>query len=168
MNEIGRILSIRKVKEFFSKIERDWKNSFKRIKWIEIVLLIERFLLVERFLLIERILVIERIFTSLAGWGWTIADNKANLSPARLRCCWNLAELGNIGLLLCQSHIELRLRLKLSWGWDEVESKLSWNWAELGLSLVNVELRKKLSFHRIRIMVLIIFRSTHIAEQHWF
>ena len=37
-----------------------------------------------------------------------------------------------IGLLLCQSHIELRLRLRLSWGWywgwgwSEVESKFSW------------------------------------------
>ena len=38
----------------------------------------------------------------------------------------------------------------------------------MGLSLVNIELRKKLGFHRIRVMVLNIFRSTHIAEQHLF
>ena len=32
----------------------------------------------------------------LGGWvgGWSIIDNKANLSPAELRCCWSWAELG--------------------------------------------------------------------------
>ena len=56
-----------------------------------------------------------------------------------------------IGLLLCHSHIELRLWLRLSWGWgwlepevdwnlrlkwgwDEVEWKFSWNWVEVELS----------------------------------
>ena len=63
---------------------------------------------------------------------------------------------------------EVDFRLRLKWGWDEVESKFSWNWVELGLSLVNVELIKKLCFHRIRVMVLNIFRSTHIAEQYLF
>ena len=38
----------------------------------------------------------------------------------------------------------------------------------MGLSLVNVELRKKLGVCRIRFMVLNIFRSNHIAEQHLF
>ena len=33
---------------------------------------------------------------------------------------------------------------------------------ELRLSLVNIELRKKFGFHRIRVMVLNIFRSTHM------
>ena len=28
--------------------------------------------------------------------GWSIADYKANLSPANLRCYWNMAELGNL------------------------------------------------------------------------
>ena len=32
-----------------------------------------------------------------SGWvgRWTNIDNKANLSPAELRCCWSWAELGN-------------------------------------------------------------------------
>ena len=33
----------------------------------------------------------------VVGWvsGWSNIDNKANLSPAELRCCWHWAELGN-------------------------------------------------------------------------
>ena len=64
--------------------------------------------------------------------------------------------------------VEIDFRLRLMWGWDELESKFRWNWVELGLSLVNVELIKKLCFHRIRVMVLNIFWSTHTAEQYLF
>ena len=56
--------------------------------------MIERILLIERILSIERILLIETILTYSVGW--SIADYKAKLSPAKLRCCWNLAELGNM------------------------------------------------------------------------
>ena len=40
-----------------------------------------------------------------------------------------------IGLLLCHSHIEVRLWLRLSWGWDwgwfeaKVEMRLIWGWS---------------------------------------
>ena len=66
-----------------------------------------------------------------------------------------------IGLLLCHSHIELRLILRLqlemglSWGWDEVELKFSWIRVEVELRLsrvgvelrwVDVELRSKWAF----------------------
>ena len=67
-----------------------------------------------------------------------------------------------------QFTIFLKVSLRLMWGWDELESKFRWNWVELGLSLVNVELIKKLCFHRIRVMVLNIFWSTHTAEQYLF
>ena len=64
--------------------------------------------------------------------------------------CMSCEYLNKIGLLVCHSHIELRLRLRLSRGW------------------VNVELRAKLGFHRIRVMVENISRSSHIAEQNLF
>ena len=35
-----------------------------------------------------------------------------------------------IGLLICQSHIELRLWLRLSWGWG-----WGWSWVEVDLNL---------------------------------
>ena len=41
------------------------------------------------------------------------------------------------------------------WGYDEVESKfidVEWGWLELGLSLVEVELRAKMGYHRVRVM----------------
>ena len=60
-----------------------------------------------------------------------------------------------------EAEVELRSRLK--WGFDVEEVKFSWNIVELGLSLVNFELRKKSGFHRIRVMVLYIymFRCSH-------
>ena len=82
-----------------------------------------------------------------------------------------------IELLFCHSYIELRVRLRLNWGWfrAEVEMRLRWGWVEVYLNLswvwvelVNVELRKKLDFHMIRLWFKICLRSTHIAKQHIF
>ena len=77
----------------------NFKNSFIWIILLtERFLSIERILLIERFLSIERILLIERILTSPGGW--SIADNKANRSPAKLCCCLNLAEFDSIPFLI--------------------------------------------------------------------
>ena len=55
---------------------------------------------------------------------------------------WQVLDVHKIGLLLCNSHIELRLRLRLSWGWywhwgwfeAKIEMSLSWSLFEIELS----------------------------------
>ena len=86
-----------------------------------------------------------------------------------------------IGLLLCHSHIELRLWLQLSWGWgylnmrlkwgwDEIESKFSWTWVEVELSWswdkLTLNKGRNWAFIGVGLWFKICFRSTYVAEQH--
>ena len=56
-----------------------------------------------------------------------------------------------------ENEAEVDLRLRFKWGWDEVESNFNWNWVKSMLSLFNIKSRKKLGFHRIKVMVENIF-----------
>ena len=91
-------------------------------------------------------------------------------------------KLNKIGLLLCHSHIRLRLKLtmRLIWGcgWDEgkIEVEIIWKWStievEFRLSFVEVEFRlnyeRKAAFIGLELWLKTFFKSTYIAEQHLF
>ena len=81
--------------------------------------------------------------TATLSWGWVEFEIDLRLIWARdwieveveMSVSWNLVEF------------ELRL------SWDEVELKFSWSWVEVELSWVEVDLRVKLDFHRVKVMV---------------
>ena len=83
---------------------------------------------------------------------------------------WN-DSLNKIGLLLCHSHIELRLRFIWTWDWSEIEMRLSGSLVEIELRLswswdkLTLNKGKNWAFIGVELWFKICFRSTYVAEQ---
>ena len=59
---------------------------------------------------------------------------------------------------------DVNLMLMLEWCWDEVELKFILNWVQVDLNWINVDSRKRIGFHRIRVLIQNISRSNHITS----
>ena len=116
--------------------------------------MVNKNLKIERFM-VDKNLKIERFLTD--GWDFSLLIESKEVDEYLLHASYEFTlclligflhekNFNKIGLLLCHSHIKLRLSWDLSWGWFELEVEVrpNWGWGEVKMrsswNLVAVEL----------------------------